>query len=81
MDCEIWHDAVDEENPDEPMVMTTWHTEESINQVARFFVLDTWFEDCRRPRNYLILLIGSDPTVGDKLQRAVARLLPLRKRQ
>jgi hypothetical protein len=69
--CEAWHDAVDEEfvaehldDPEETQnaahVMTTWHSGETPDEVAFFFVLNTNFDD-HDFRRYLVLHVGSGP--------------------
>ena len=68
VDCEMWHDAVDwaaieqdllAEEPEAPPIMTTWHQDESEDDVAHFFAHATTagaheFGSC------LVLLIGPD---------------------
>ena len=69
--CEAWHDAVDAEfvmkhleDPDEvqaaTLVMTTWHTGASPDEVAFQFVVNTDFDDLEF-RHYLVLHVGSGP--------------------
>ena len=69
MNCEAWHDAMDQEfvkqHLDDPQevceaahVMTTWHEGENPDDVAFFFVLNTDFDD-HEFRKYLILHIGT----------------------
>lgn len=80
--CEAWHDAVDAEfvrqhmdDPDEVReavhVMTTWHADESADDVAFFFVLNTNFDDhdfvC-----YLVLHVG-DGRTKEEVDAAVRR--------
>lgn len=67
-DCEFWHDAVDlefvrqhvddsEATRDAEHVMTTWHEDESPDEVAFFFVLNTNFDDHDFER-FLVLHVG-----------------------
>ena len=67
--CEAWHDAVDteyvklhshdsEEVRAPAMVMTTWHTGESPDDVGFFFVLHTNF-DHHDFQHYLVLHVGT----------------------
>jgi hypothetical protein len=68
-DCEAWHDAIDEEfvaahledAPDvteAAHVMTTWHEDESPDEVAFFFVLNTNFDRHDFDR-YVVLHLGT----------------------
>jgi hypothetical protein len=69
--CEAWHDAVDVEfvrqhlgEPDDVLdavhIMTSWHAEESPDEVALFFVLNTNF-DFHDFVRYLVLHVGDGP--------------------
>jgi len=80
--CEAWHDAVDLEfvrqhvdDPDETRdavhVMTTWHADETPDDVAFFFVLNTNFDDHDFKR-YLVLHVGDGGT-KDEVDAAVRR--------
>jgi hypothetical protein len=45
-DCERVHDNFDgERDPDAPVIMTTWHNEESLDEALWFFVRDTHPDD------------------------------------
>jgi len=74
-DCEAWHDAVDDEivrrhggDSHDALaaahVMTTWHADESPDEVAWFFVRCTNFDD-HVYRNYLVLHVGDGGTRED----------------
>lgn len=79
-ECKAWHDTVDlewaREHLDEPdavqeaaHIMTTWHTRETPDDVAFFFVMNTTFDEhdfCR----FLVVHVGSGATV-DKVNGAV----------
>jgi hypothetical protein len=63
-----WDDAVDLaylnispefDPPDEKFVMTSWHEQEPLRQVAEFFVLNTSF-DFFEPAAFVIVAIGDD---------------------
>jgi hypothetical protein len=80
--CEAWHDAVDEEllqqqsnapatTLDAVEVMTTWHTDESPDDVAFFFVLNTNFGD-HDFEHYLVLHVGDGPA-REEVDAAVRR--------
>jgi hypothetical protein len=69
--CEAWHDIVDmeyvmqhlddsEEVREAMHVMTTWHDDESPDDVAFFFVLNTNF-DYHDFQRYLVLHVGTGP--------------------
>lgn len=73
--CEEWHDAVDEEfvrlhldDRDETLdavhVMTTWHADETPDDVAFFFVLNTNLDDHDFNR-YLVVHVGDSQTRGE----------------
>ncbi len=73
--CEAWHDAVDlafvrqhvkdpDETRDAVHVMTTWHTDETPDDVAFFFVLNTNFDD-HDFRRYLVLHVGDGRAKGE----------------
>lgn len=79
-DCEWWHhltdelfvsrnlDATDEERK-RNHVMTTWHAEESADDVAFFFVFNTSFDDVAFDR-FLVLHLGDGPNL-EAVNRAV----------
>ena len=73
--CEAWHDAVDaefvrqhgddpEETRDAVHVMTTCHADETPDDVAFFFVLNTNF-DVHDFNRYLVLHVGDGQTKGE----------------
>ena len=73
--CEAWHHAVDEEfvrlhvdDPDQTLdamhVMTTCHTDETPDDVAFFFVLNTNFDDHDFDR-YLVMHVGDGQARGE----------------
>jgi len=78
-----WDDAVDlafldtspEFNPpDEKFVMTSWHEQDSLRDVAEFFVRNTSF-DFFEPAAFVIVAVGDDPAVheAEKLVRELLR--------
>ena len=80
--CEAWHDAIDEEyvaqhvnGSDEARnavhVMTTWHANETPDDVAFFFVLNTNFDD-HDFKHYLVLHVG-DGRAKQEVDAAVRR--------
>ncbi|WP_129647635.1 DUF7684 family protein [Peristeroidobacter agariperforans] len=66
-----WDDAVDLafldtsaefKPPDDRFVMTSWHCQEPLQDIAEFFVLNTSF-DFFEPSAFVIVAIGDDPGV------------------
>jgi len=79
--CEQWHDVADEQfleqfqsetEQDANFVMTSWHTDESEDDVAFFFMLNTSFGDHSFSK-YLVLQVGEDPSVTERLVHAVEK--------
>ena len=75
MDCSSWHDFIDMaylesdpefSPPDERFVMTTWHEDESLEEVVEYFRSNAHFESFT-PRHYLVLLLGGDTGVQEKV--------------
>ena len=75
LNCEAWHDAVDAElvarhldDTDEVLaashVITTWHAEESPDEVAFFFVRNTNF-DAHDFKHFLVLHIGESSKMSE----------------
>jgi hypothetical protein len=74
--CEQWHDEADlawvmldlESGPDNgmPLVMTTWHPDESEEEVVDFALNSTNFEECEF-RCCLVLIAGDDPAVHERI--------------
>lgn len=82
-DCSKWDDAVDwaylRTSPDyvpenHKFVMTTWHEDESLRDIAFFFVNNTVF-DVFVPHNFLLLSIGGGPLARQALAEAQACLV------
>ena len=72
MNCEAWHDTIDiaffrrhgeepETVQDAAFVMTTWHKDESPDEVAFFFVVNTNFDGHDFSR-FLVLHVGDGPS-------------------
>jgi hypothetical protein len=81
-ECPEWDDAIDWafihpsedfDPPDEKFVMTSWHENESIQEVAEFFVRRTAFDNFI-PSNFVLLAVGDDPLIA-LAEDAVRRLL------
>jgi hypothetical protein len=78
-ECERWHDALDTaflaqglsgEEYESRFVMTSWHTDESPDDVAFFFVWNTNFDD-HDFRRFLVVQLGANWEVTQDLRRAV----------
>lgn len=75
-DCEDWHDAIDtacfdDGVPEGRFLMTTWHNDESINDVVDFLFWNTSYEDFEASR-VAIVQIGSDAGLDAALRARVA---------
>jgi hypothetical protein len=79
LDCDRWHDGLDEaflnqrlskEEEESRFVLTTWHTDESPDDVAFFFVHNTNFDD-HDFKQFLVVQIGSDWTTEQALTEAL----------
>jgi hypothetical protein len=81
-----WDDAVDlayiESHPDNSrdsseFVMTTWHDDETLEEIAAFFALNTTFDDFV-PSLYIVVGIGSATPVDRAVALTSAQLGGLR---
>ena len=77
-----WDDAIDlayldtspqSHPPDEKFVMTSWHDQESLPEIAEFFVSNTSF-DFFEPTAFVIVAIGDDPRTHEA-ENLVRKLL------
>ncbi len=73
--CLDWHDIIDMvdimHNPNtQNLIMTTWHENETVEDVVWHWLNLTDFEDIAF-ENYLALLIGDSKTVEEKVQKAI----------
>lgn len=66
--CSEWHDCIDYSYlysdpgfspPDEKFIMTTWHEDESLEDVAFFFRMCTSIDGVV-PRHFLVVILGGD---------------------
>lgn len=78
-DCSRWDDSIDEafvasdpnfSPPDERSVMTTWHDDESLDDVAFFFRMNTSFDSFTAER-FLVLQLGGCKPDEDAIRSAV----------
>ena len=73
--CEEWHDTIDTadtiRDPNtQNLIMTTWHKNETVEDVVWFWLNLTDFENIAF-ENYLALLIGNSKTIKEKIQQAI----------
>jgi len=83
MRCEAWHDAadlawaiLDVESPlqETPAVMTTWHTDESEEDVIHFAFNLTNFNE-HAFEKYFVILIGHDPSRRSRIEKLIEAVL------
>ncbi len=73
--CDAWHDAVDLAalGSDPPRtakdVMTTWHANESVDDVVEFFLRTAYFEPFQP--NYLVVQVGLNPQLEADVREKV----------
>ena len=75
--CSSWDDAIDMvlvmdeiDGRPGPFVMTTWHEDESIQDVAEYFALNTRFDDWV-PERFVVLVVGGASELEVKVRAAV----------
>ena len=84
-ECSSWDDSIDyafiftDSNfnpPDEKFVMTTWHTDEEIEDVINFFRWGTNFDDFV-PSKFLVLFVGESVTLKNRVLPALEQSFSL----
>lgn len=79
VDCSRWDDSIDWVHletddsynpPDDRLVMTTWHEEEPLDEVVKWFRWATTF-DSFIPGKFLVCLIGGKETDTMEVERVV----------
>ena len=79
IECSLWDDAVDCANiasarnfepPADRFVMTSWHDEEPIEEVAEFTMKQTNF-DGNEFNNYLVLFVGANAEAKAAVRKAM----------
>ncbi len=79
IDCSEWHDAIDTayimsdpnySPPDSRFIMTSWQTEESIEDIVWYWLELTNYDD-NIFENYLLLIIGEPEDIETKIMNAV----------
>jgi hypothetical protein len=76
--CSSWDDSIDFaalersdcEPKDEDFVMTTWHENEKLTDIARFFLYDTGLGR-GRPERFLVLILGDNPGDRREIEEAI----------
>lgn len=77
--CSKWDDSIDMayiatspdySPPDDRFVMTTWHENESLEDVIHFFRCCTTFDNFT-PHHYLTVILGGDETVREAVSLAL----------
>jgi hypothetical protein len=77
-ECSSWDTSIDTayiatdanfDPPDSTLVMTSWHEDESIEEVAEFFFLCTCFDDFD-PCRFLVLCLGGDDASFEEVRDA-----------
>jgi hypothetical protein len=58
------------ETNEKTFVMTSWHDNEPIEDIVFHFLNVTWFDDFV-PENFLVLVLGGDPTVLEGIRKEV----------
>jgi hypothetical protein len=72
VECEAWHDMVDEAAAEaNRFVMTTWHSGESPEDLAHFFVWAARPDDDLQVTHHLIVVVGANGSAGAQLAAAV----------
>jgi len=79
LECDRWHDGLDEaflsqglsnDEEESRFVLTTWHTDESPDDVAFFFVHNTNFDD-HDFKQFVVVQLGTDWTTEQALSEAL----------
>jgi len=76
--CSSWDDSIDMadlkrnnfETNEKTFVMTSWHEEESIEDIVFHFLNVTWFDDFV-PENFLVVVVGDDSEVIGNIRQEV----------
>ena len=76
--CSSWDDSIDMadlrrndmETNEKTFVITSWHEDESLEDIVFHFLNVTWFDDFV-PENFLIAVVGSDPVVLETIRQEV----------
>lgn len=78
-ECSSWDDSIDYsyihsdpncDPPREKFVMTTWHEDESIEDIVEYFRWNTVFDDFV-PKNFLILFVGASQELFDRTMKTI----------
>jgi hypothetical protein len=80
-DCALWDDSIDWAElqatdfspPDDRFIMTTWHEDDSLEDVAEWFRWRTVFDDFV-PTRFLVVLLGGDAATEGHVRSAIERV-------
>ncbi len=84
-ECSRWDDSIDfayletspdYSPPDERFVMTTWHENDSIEDVVEFFRLNTTFDDFVT-RHFLAIVLGGETETESEVRFTVSKAFGL----
>ena len=80
--CSEWHDAVDSayissdpnySPPESRFIMTSWHTNETLEEIIWFWLMCTDYDD-NMFENYLLLVVGEQEGLVEKILNAVSKV-------
>ena len=83
--CSSWDDSIDcafletdpqYSPPDDKFVMTSWHEDEPIDDIANFLVMCTSFDDYEATA-FVVICLGGDAQAYGEVRDAVSRRLRL----
>lgn len=76
--CSSWDDSIDMadlrrnnmETNEKTFVITSWHKDESVEEIVFHFLNVTWFDDFV-PENFMVVVVGGDPEVLANIRQEV----------
>ena len=79
--CSTWDDSIDWaaleksnfEDNDNQFVMTTWHKDQSIDDIVFFFIRNTNY-DTFTPTNFCVVILGKDDITKYRIANAIKSL-------
>lgn len=78
--CSSWDDSIDMadlkrnnfEINEKTFVMTSWHEEETIEDIVFHFLNVTWFDDFV-PENFLVVVVGDNPQALANIRQEIEK--------
>lgn len=77
--CSTWDDSIDMvgvmdqvDGKEAPFVMTTWHEDQSLQDLAEYFARDMAYDDWRA-ENFVALVVGGPPELARRVRSALLR--------